>query len=440
MATTKNITMKQFNGTDYDTLYPKTVAAQIDDVYSKNETYSKSQLYTQSQLYTKEQVLSDATKTLYGLGSSAVPDDVFFESVEANTGYIYITTKTSSGVVAGIPIMIDGVYAGKTGINGKARISVPFGAHTIKVVRPLDIASVTPNTFNINVTDVNAIVLESTCVLSTATEATISTSGNYGFSDRVEDFDVCAVGGGGGGGAINDADTSSSASGISAAGGGGGYVTNKLNILAKLFNLFSAVIGAGGIGGSTEGTSSGKKVSAGQEGGSSSITSIITNENITANGGKGGEASKNDKADGGDGGSGGGGAVASSFGRGSPVGGSGGQNGADGQTVSQIDGTGIGGTGQGTTTKPFADTTRTALSPGGGGAAVSYKGASLSNGTAQTGGSPGITGFNVSTLSATKGTVIGSGGGGAATKGKLATTHGADGVDGAILLRWRFKS
>ena len=29
MATTKNITMKQFNGADYDTLYPKTVAAQI---------------------------------------------------------------------------------------------------------------------------------------------------------------------------------------------------------------------------------------------------------------------------------------------------------------------------------------------------------------------------------------------------------------------------
>ena len=29
MATTKNITMKQFNGTDYDTLYPKTIAAQI---------------------------------------------------------------------------------------------------------------------------------------------------------------------------------------------------------------------------------------------------------------------------------------------------------------------------------------------------------------------------------------------------------------------------
>lgn len=29
MATIKNITMKQFNGTDYDTLYPKTIGAQI---------------------------------------------------------------------------------------------------------------------------------------------------------------------------------------------------------------------------------------------------------------------------------------------------------------------------------------------------------------------------------------------------------------------------
>ena len=38
MATNKNITMKQFNGVDYDTLYPKTVVSQIDDVYSKDET------------------------------------------------------------------------------------------------------------------------------------------------------------------------------------------------------------------------------------------------------------------------------------------------------------------------------------------------------------------------------------------------------------------
>lgn len=69
MATEKNITMKQFNGTDYDTLYPKTVAAQIDDVYSK------------SQLYTQQQILADSTKTLYGLGADAVPDDMWVNLV-----------------------------------------------------------------------------------------------------------------------------------------------------------------------------------------------------------------------------------------------------------------------------------------------------------------------------------------------------------------------
>ena len=41
MATDKNITMKQFNGTDYDTLYPKTIASQIPDVYSKSYIDSK---------------------------------------------------------------------------------------------------------------------------------------------------------------------------------------------------------------------------------------------------------------------------------------------------------------------------------------------------------------------------------------------------------------
>ena len=58
MATEKNITMKQFNGTDYDTLYPKTKVEQVEDAYSQ------------------QQILADSTKGLYGLDSGAVPDDV----------------------------------------------------------------------------------------------------------------------------------------------------------------------------------------------------------------------------------------------------------------------------------------------------------------------------------------------------------------------------
>ena len=59
MATEKNITMKQFNGTDYDTLYPKTKVEQVDGAYSQ------------------QQILANSTKVLYGLGNDAVPDDIF---------------------------------------------------------------------------------------------------------------------------------------------------------------------------------------------------------------------------------------------------------------------------------------------------------------------------------------------------------------------------
>ncbi len=59
MATEKNIVMKEFNGTDYDTLYPKTIGTQVDGIF------------------TAEQTLTNNTSALYGLGTDAVPDDVF---------------------------------------------------------------------------------------------------------------------------------------------------------------------------------------------------------------------------------------------------------------------------------------------------------------------------------------------------------------------------
>ena len=59
LATEKNITMKQFNGTDYDTLYPKTIASQIPDVYSKTDTITATTL---SQL---------------GLSADKLPNDAF---------------------------------------------------------------------------------------------------------------------------------------------------------------------------------------------------------------------------------------------------------------------------------------------------------------------------------------------------------------------------
>ena len=60
MAIEKTITMRQFNGTDYDTLYPKTIASQVKGIYNKEET------------------LSSSVAALYGLsGIDAIPNNVF---------------------------------------------------------------------------------------------------------------------------------------------------------------------------------------------------------------------------------------------------------------------------------------------------------------------------------------------------------------------------
>ena len=83
MATNKNITMKQFNGVDYDTLYPKTIASQVDGVYNKTE------------------ILTAATAAMYGLGSDAVPDDVF-ASLTNCFAQILVTTRPNTKVTASL--------------------------------------------------------------------------------------------------------------------------------------------------------------------------------------------------------------------------------------------------------------------------------------------------------------------------------------------------
>lgn len=85
MATNKNITMKQFNGTDYDTLYPKTVAAQIPDVFSQSETVNAEML------------------SKYGLGASGTPNDVFgvLSRFQNGLGNEYVWSKSDATGIVG---------------------------------------------------------------------------------------------------------------------------------------------------------------------------------------------------------------------------------------------------------------------------------------------------------------------------------------------------
>lgn len=153
-------------------------------------------------------------------------------------------------------------------------------------------------------------------------------------------IDVFLVGGGGGG---------------SASGGGGGYTKTEKNITVDTSTSYSITIGAGGA----------QSVSgAGYDGSSSSAFGV------TAAGGKVGKSG----VYGGDGGSGGGGYTAGN-------GGSDGGNGASGGYA--------GGTGQGTTTREFGESSGK-LYAGGGGGGHGKEGSSVgSGGAANTGGGGG---------------------------------------------------
>ena len=110
MATEKNITMKQFNGTDYDTLYPKTKVEQVEGAYSQ------------------QQILTDATQTLYGLGAYAVPDDAFI-SLTNCFAQILVTTGPNTEVTASLNGKTVSATADSSGL---AILKIPgFGTWTI---------------------------------------------------------------------------------------------------------------------------------------------------------------------------------------------------------------------------------------------------------------------------------------------------------------------
>ena len=90
MATEKNITMKQFNGTDYDTLYPKTIASQVDGLLS-------------AQIFVTTLPNTEVTASLNGRTVSAMSDS----SGLAVLKILSYGTWTVSATINGMLISID---------------------------------------------------------------------------------------------------------------------------------------------------------------------------------------------------------------------------------------------------------------------------------------------------------------------------------------------
>lgn len=248
-------------------------------------------------------------------------------------------------------------------------------------------------------------------------------SGVLTFNTNVT-VDMFLVGGGGGGAATV---LQYGGSG----GGGGGYATLFQNVPFSKNEEITCVIGAGG--------------SSGQDGGATSVNDYVSNGGKAGLGGKyvsGGSFTGSGGGDGGAGGSGGGGG-----GGGWATGGRGGFNGSDGITgESSQDAAGVGGTGNGTSTYEFFDTTLRLFSGGGGGGAGPAGSSSMSPrgggaGGAGGGGAGGNGGVyeGVSPKNGTAGTAnTGGGGGGAGGGSKYGNTaaSGGAGGSGIAIIRW----
>ena len=177
-------------------------------------------------------------------------------------------------------------------------------------------------------------------------------SGTFTFTDQTPNVDVFLVGGGGGGNAYWDG-------GAIAGGGGGGYTKTALNVSLG-YTAYEITIGAGGTPGTTTKSNSWHGTSGG-------ATSAF---GYTAKGG----SAPSDTYNGGNGGSSGGSGKANYKSSGfSGTNGTGGTDGANGSGSYP-------GTGQGTTTREFSETTGTLYSTGGNSSSSANGGNNTGNG------------------------------------------------------------
>lgn len=387
MATNKNITMKQFNGVDYDTLYPKTIASQVDDVYSKSET------------------LSNSTQSIMGLGNDATPDDAFLALfIGAGTYGYRVKIQLADGTpVEGSTVSGINAFTGSTLVSGAD--GIVFGKTTSQTVTisctsPY-IDQAAPASQSVTAT---GTITDVTLTLTNITDMiTVTSSKATKVSSMAKTMDVTAVGGGGGGGGYNQNSRYDGAG----AGGGGGYVSTKLDVVCADKSLRISL----GSWGSGSHYADGN-VAAGGSGGDTSlyIDEVLA---LTANGGKGGAGGSS----------------------GPTAGGSGnGRGGNGGRYESSDSGPSYAQSGSSGSGYIFNDSSLGLAGGGGGGGGFSTGGAT--DARAKSGGLPhgGKGGTQDGTPSGADGAAPGGGGGGA---GGI-NGNGGDGGSGRMYLRFHF--
>ena len=264
---------------DRVSLYPGRV--KLEPVAGQSNLYDLTRADQPTQEGTplnKASLLKDATAALLGLGTDAVPDDAFVALVLGQGVYGYRVrvqladgTPVEGSTVSGIqPLTGSTLVTGADGtVLGKsASASVTIGCTSPYIDQKAPAAQTVTKTGTI--TDVTLTLESITDML------TISSSKTAKISSMAKTVDIFASGGGGGG-----AHSSQNATGDGGPGGGGGYASNKLNVPIPGNTDLKIVIGAGGIGGSSDNS---------PNGGDGGETTVSLNNVIilTASGGLGG--------------------------------------------------------------------------------------------------------------------------------------------------------
>lgn len=347
----------------------------------------------------KATLLKDVTASILGLPNTAVPDDAFLALTIGIGTYGYrVKIQLSDGTpVEGATV------SGITSLTGSTLVSgadgIVLGKSTSKTVTisctsPY-IDQAAPASQSVTAT---GTITDVTLTLTSITDMiTVTSSKTAKVSPMAKTMDVTAVGGGGGGGGYNQNSRYDGAG----AGGGGGYVSTKIGVEC-VDKLLKITIGGRGWGSNyADGN-----VSAGGNGGDTSLQ-IDGVSALTANGGKGGAGGSSGPTAGGSGNGSGG-------------------NGGRYENVAQPGGSGSG--------YIFNDS-RLGLAGGGGGGG-GFSGNNATDATAKSGGLPygGKGGTQDGTPSGTSGSGPGGGGGGAgSTNG-----NGGAGSSGQMYLRFHF--
>ena len=352
--------------------------------------------------FTKAETLKDTTAALYGLGSDAVPDDIFrnistrLDLLKTGKSYVIATVKDTDGnpvtavLISGLTDSNGGdVYTNAKGVaegyyeSGTVSLSISGYADVVDLTESVTVGAGEIKTVEMTATRRNFLK--------------VTASKNLKFSGETETVDVTVVGGGGGGSGSNYQAPSDGG------GGGGGNCEVKTSIVVNTKTVYQATIGAGGKGGS--------QYANGSDGGTSNFLGV------SALGGKGGTVSASVSSTG------------ANSGKGGDGNGKGGDAGYDGN-----DGTVYG----------YSSFTELVLYGGGAGGG---NGGSSRNTTAKNGGKAyGAAGGNVTQFSPQNGASAdentGGGGGGAAYVSRGSDSYaasGGNGGSGLVAIRMHLK-